>query len=123
MESLEAAVPLGPDATHQYRVLAARTNYLSLDPPDIGFAAKVCCRKMAEPSTLDWAALVRLVRYLSGRRCLVYNFPLARPRCWAQRVRGYGHCRLCHHPEVNLGGAYSYAVSYTHLTLPTILRV
>ena len=34
-EAVEAATPLGQDAARQYRALAARANYLSLDCPDI----------------------------------------------------------------------------------------
>ena len=78
-ESVEAATPLGADAVAAYRALAARANYLSLDRPDIAFAAKECCRKMAEPSSLDWAALLRLTRYLAGRPRLVYSFPWQDP--------------------------------------------
>eukprot|EP00969_Alexandrium_andersonii_P091539 4040444-Alexandrium_andersonii.AAC.1 len=29
----------------QYRALAARANYLSMDRPDLSFAAKECCRR------------------------------------------------------------------------------
>ena len=34
---------------------------------------------MASPSTLGWAALVRLARYLAGRPRLVYAFPWQDP--------------------------------------------
>ena len=34
---------------------------------------------MAEPSSLDWAALTRLTRYLAGRPRLVYAFPWQDP--------------------------------------------
>ena len=78
-EAVEAATPLGQGVARQYRALAARANYLSLDRPDIALAAKACCRKMASPSTLDWVALVRLARYLAGRPRLVYAFPWQDP--------------------------------------------
>ena len=48
-EAVEEATPLGPEAVHEFRALAARANYLSMDRPDLGFAAKACCRKMAAP--------------------------------------------------------------------------
>ena len=51
-EAVESATPLGQVATHWYRARAARANYLSMDRPDIGFAAKECCRKMAAPPRL-----------------------------------------------------------------------
>ena len=78
-EAVEASTPLGPEATHEYRALAARANFLSMDRPDLGFAAKECCRKMATPTTVDWAALVRLTRYLAGRPRLVYAYPWQDP--------------------------------------------
>ena len=39
-EAVEEATPLGPEAVHEFRALAARSNYLSMDRPDLGFAAK-----------------------------------------------------------------------------------
>ena len=77
--AVEEATPLTEAAAHQYRALAARANFLSLDRPDLGFAAKECCRKMSDPTSLDWAALVRLTRYLAGRPRLVYEFPWQDP--------------------------------------------
>ena len=38
----EEAVPLDPGPALKFRALAARANYLCLDRPDIGFAAKEC---------------------------------------------------------------------------------
>eukprot|EP00969_Alexandrium_andersonii_P090465 3993991-Alexandrium_andersonii.AAC.1 len=46
-----------------------------MDRPDLGFVAKECCRGMAAPTTADWAALVRLFRYLAVRPRCVYHFP------------------------------------------------
>eukprot|EP00969_Alexandrium_andersonii_P328536 14517208-Alexandrium_andersonii.AAC.1 len=67
--------PLGQAAGLGFRALAARANYFSVDRPDLGFAAKECCRRMAAPTTTDWAALVRLIRYLIVCRRCVYHFP------------------------------------------------
>eukprot|EP00969_Alexandrium_andersonii_P039279 1721684-Alexandrium_andersonii.AAC.1 len=46
-----------------------------MDRPDLGFAAKECCRRMSAPVSTDWAALVRLVRYLVVRPRCVCSFP------------------------------------------------
>ena len=51
------------DAT-RFRSIAARVNYLSLDRPDMQFAAKELCRMMARPTTGCWGKLKRLARYL-----------------------------------------------------------
>ena len=71
----EAARPLGAEQAAAYRALAARANYLCMDRPDLGFAAKECCRRMSAPSTQDWAALERLARYLAHRPRAVYSYP------------------------------------------------
>eukprot|EP00969_Alexandrium_andersonii_P259058 11454136-Alexandrium_andersonii.AAC.1 len=63
----DVAEPLDLAAGRGFRALAARASYLSLDRPDLGFAAKECCWRMAAPTTTDWAALVRLIRYLIAR--------------------------------------------------------
>ena len=65
---------LNPERLRSYRALAARANYLSLDRPDIAFAAKECCRRMTNATDVDWKALVRIARYLAGRPRLVYRF-------------------------------------------------
>ena len=65
---------LNPEEATSYRALAARTNYLALDRPDIAFAAKELCREFASPTRQSYAKLKRLVRYLKGRPRLVWNF-------------------------------------------------
>ena len=52
--------------------MAARANYLSADRPDIQYAVKEICRRMAKPVEGDWQKLVRLGRYLKGApRCVL----------------------------------------------------
>eukprot|EP00969_Alexandrium_andersonii_P061029 2689463-Alexandrium_andersonii.AAC.1 len=46
-EGEEAAEPLGQASVGSYRALAARANFLSLDRPDLVFAAKERCRGMS----------------------------------------------------------------------------
>eukprot|EP00974_Lingulodinium_polyedra_P120394 11174839-Lingulodinium_polyedra.AAC.1 len=46
-----------------------------MDRPDLGFAAKECCRRMSCPTEEDWTALQRLARYLLLRPRAVYQFP------------------------------------------------
>ena len=47
-----------------YRAMAARCNYLSLDRPDIQYASKEVCRWMQGPTWSDWLAIKRIARYL-----------------------------------------------------------
>ena len=62
---------VGAEAT-RFRAVAARANYLAADRPDIQYAVKEVCRKMAKPARGDWQKLVRLGRYLKGApRCVL----------------------------------------------------
>ena len=61
---------VGAEAT-RFRAVAARANYLAADRPDVQYAVKEICRKMAVPVEGDWHKLVRLGRYLKGApRCV-----------------------------------------------------
>ncbi len=50
-----------------FRSVVARANYISQDRPDIQYATKELCRRMAGPTAADWNSLKRLSRYLRGR--------------------------------------------------------
>ena len=71
---------LGPHEASEFRAVAARANYLSLDRVDMQFAAKEICRDMAEPRCASWGKLKRLARYLVEHPRLV----------WKVRVGGHG---------------------------------
>ena len=73
-ELVEHEVPLGWDESRLYRPIVARGNYLSQDRPDVRYTVKEVCRKMANPTSGDWARLKKLCRYLAGR-------PRMRQRC------------------------------------------
>ena len=47
----------------EHRAIAARANYLSADRPDIQYAVKEICRRMAKPVKGGWHKLVRLGKY------------------------------------------------------------
>ena len=47
-----------------YRALAARANYLTIDSPDLAFAAKELCRQVARPTKGPVEMLKRLTKYL-----------------------------------------------------------
>ena len=64
----------GKEAT-RFRAVAARANYLQADRPDIQYAVKEICRRMAKPVESDWRKLVRLARYLRGAPRLVWEYP------------------------------------------------
>ena len=64
---------VGGEAT-EYRGVAARANYLSLDCPDLQFPIKECSREMSKPTRGSWAKAEKLARYLVGRRKVVWEF-------------------------------------------------
>ena len=41
----------------KYRQITARANYLASDRPDIQYAVKVACQRMARPRVFDWEPL------------------------------------------------------------------
>ena len=67
----------GESAT-MYRALSARLLYLSMDRPEVAFAAKELCRHFAHPTKVGVEALKRAVRFLVGLPRLVWNFSFQR---------------------------------------------
>ena len=67
-----------PDMTKgeasRFRGLVARVNYLSLDRPDLQFAAKTASQHMAQPKVCDWAKIKRIARYLVKASRAVQKF-------------------------------------------------
>ena len=59
--------PLGEEATHHYRSLTMRENFLSEDRFDVKFAAKEHARDMKAPTTNSWEKLKHLRRYLLNK--------------------------------------------------------
>ena len=70
----EDDLPLeGRDIT-LFRGLAARTNYLAMDRPDLQFAAKEICREMSKPMVSSLQKIRRVGHYLKTRPRVVWNF-------------------------------------------------
>ena len=67
----EKSTALEKDRIGTYRSVVARANYLSQDRPDIRYATKELCRRMAGPTVKDWNDLKKLCRYLKGRPRMV----------------------------------------------------
>ena len=61
------------DETSRFRGLVARVNYLSLDRPDLQFAAKTASQHMAQPKVCDWAKIKRIARHLVKASRAVQN--------------------------------------------------
>jgi hypothetical protein len=66
---------LGPGPAKKYRSIAAVVNYMSLDRPDLQFAASVLGRSMSRPTVAAEARLKRVARYLVSHPRVVYHYP------------------------------------------------
>ena len=62
---------LGKQESTEFRGVAARANYLSLDCPDLLYPVKECSREMSNPTRSSWAKAKKLARYLVGRRRVI----------------------------------------------------
>jgi hypothetical protein len=58
----------------EFRGLAARMNFLSLDCPDIQFPIKQSSREMARPKRGSWKRMKKVARYLLNRRRIVWMY-------------------------------------------------
>ena len=58
----------------KFRGMAARLNYLAQDSPDLQYPAKEISREMAKPKRGAWRRLKKVVRYLAGRRAVVWKY-------------------------------------------------
>ena len=75
VEEQEKSEELAGLAATRIRAVAARANYLATDRPDVEFAVKEICRKMAKPAAGDWQKLIRLGRYLKVAPRCVLTYP------------------------------------------------
>jgi hypothetical protein len=55
---------LSPDDATRYRSVVGALQYLSLTRPDISFAVNKVCQFMSSPTTVHWAAVKQILRYL-----------------------------------------------------------
>ena len=66
---------LAPCEASRFRACVARMNYLGQDSPEMQFPAKELSKRMSRPRVGDWAQLKKAVRFLIGRRAVVWQFP------------------------------------------------
>ena len=66
--------PMEREEAAKYRRTAAKLNYVSLDHPQIAFAAKEASRTMANPKKGDERKIKRLLRYLRGHPVATYQY-------------------------------------------------
>lgn len=65
---------LEPAEASEFRAFAARMNYMAQNCPDMQFATKEACRKMAKPTFGSWAKAKWLAKYILEREAAVFEF-------------------------------------------------
>ena len=61
---LDGGEKLSPEYTTRYRSVVGALQYLSLTRPDISFCVNKVCQFMSSPTSIHWAAVKRILRYL-----------------------------------------------------------
>ena len=61
---LKSGDPLSSEDTTRYRSVVGALQYLSLTRPDISFSVNRVCQFLSAPTTIHWAAVKRILRYL-----------------------------------------------------------
>lgn len=56
--------PLGPNDATQYKSIVGALQYLTLTRPDIAFPVNKICQFLHTPTTIHWAVVKRILRYL-----------------------------------------------------------
>ena len=78
-DSEDDSPELSKQEQKEFRSLAARCNFLSVDRLDIQFACKEICRRMSSPCEADWKMVKKLARFLKTHPRLVMLFEYQRP--------------------------------------------
>jgi hypothetical protein len=64
--SAHQGIPLGQDNATQYRRIVRTLQYLILTQPNISFAVNKVCQYLHALTTLHWATVKKILRYLKG---------------------------------------------------------
>jgi hypothetical protein len=72
--SLYDGEKLGPHDATQFRSIVGALQYLTLTRPDLCFAVNKVCRFLHAHTTVHWAAVKRILRYLQGTLKLSLRF-------------------------------------------------
>jgi histone deacetylase 1/2 len=76
--SLHEGDKLGPADSTRYRSIVGALQYLTLTRPDIAFAVNKVCQFLHSPTTVHWAAVKRILRYMKDTLQLGLRFRKSR---------------------------------------------
>ena len=62
--SIHEGTPLCPNDATQYRSIVGALQYLTLTRPDMAYSLNKVCQFLHAPTTIHWAAVKRILRYL-----------------------------------------------------------
>jgi histone deacetylase 1/2 len=71
--SLHEGSLLGPEDATKYRSIVGVLQYLTLTRPDIAFSVNKVCQFLHAPTTVHWAAVKRILRYIKQNTQLGLN--------------------------------------------------
>ena len=114
---------LDNEAATMSRALSARLLYLSMDRPEVAFAAKELCRHFAQPTKVGVDALKRAVRFVVGLPRLVWQFPF---QPWIDELKVYVDTDFggCQHTRRSTSGGIallgSHPIKHWSVTQTTI---
>lgn len=57
---------MGPEDATRYISIVGALQYLTLTRPDISFSVNKVCQFLHTPTTVHWAAVKRILRYVQG---------------------------------------------------------
>ena len=80
IETPDQEKSLNPGDVTLFRGLAARSNYLGQDRPEMMYASKEVCREMSDPSEGGLGKMTRIGKFLAGRPRVIWEFPNQDPQ-------------------------------------------
>ena len=73
-EEVEDSEEMEKSEATEFRGMVARLNYLTQDAPDLQYPSKEVSREMARPKKGAWAKLKKIVRYMLGRKAVLWQY-------------------------------------------------
>jgi hypothetical protein len=83
--SVHEGTPLGPVDSSHYQSVIGELQYLTLTRPNISFTLNKVCQFLHSPTTVHWASVKRIFRYIKHTTRLGLKIT----KCWSLLVSGF----------------------------------